>query len=77
MVCHGSQDDAAPMLNVSRRSVRAAAKVLHDDAPELVGAVERSDVTVSAAAAIATLPQAQHQEVVAGAAPGYSSTKVT
>ena len=48
-----TQDQAAEMLNVSRRSVQAAAKVLHDGDDELVHAVERGDVAVSAAAKVA------------------------
>lgn len=39
-----SQADAAQMLNVSTRSVAAAAKVLHDGDEELVHAVERGGV---------------------------------
>lgn len=48
-----SQAQAAEMLNVSERSVRAAVKVLHDGDEELVHAVERGDVAVSAAAKVA------------------------
>lgn len=44
-----SQADAAQMLNVSTRSVTAAAKVLHSGDDELVQAVERGEVAVSAA----------------------------
>ena len=42
-----SQADAAKMLNVSTRSVAAAAKVIHEGDDELVHAVERGDFAVS------------------------------
>lgn len=50
-ICAISQPDAAVMLNVSRRSVQTARKVLDDGAPELIASVERGEVKVSAAAA--------------------------
>lgn len=41
---HGvSQAQAAEMLKVSERSVRAAAKVLHEGDDELIHAMERGD----------------------------------
>ena len=46
------------MLNVSARSVTAAAKVIHEGDDELVHAVERGDIAVSAAAKVADLPKA-------------------
>ena len=47
---------AAGMLNVSERSVKSA-RVVHDSgAPALVAAVERGEVSVSAAADVASLP---------------------
>lgn len=48
--------DAAETLNVSRSSVISARKVISDGIPELVDAVEAGDVSVSAAAEVATLP---------------------
>lgn len=59
-----SQAQAAEMLNVSERSVRAAAKVLHDGDEELVHAVERGDVAVSAAAKVAERPKEEQREIV-------------
>lgn len=52
------------MLNVSTRSVAAAAKVLHERDEELVHAVERGEVAVSAAAKAAALPKDEQREVV-------------
>lgn len=62
---HLDRAGAAAMLNVSPRSVATAAKVLDEGAPELVAAVERGEVSVSAAADVATLPKAEQVEIVA------------
>ena len=63
-----SADQAAAMLSVGRGTVEAAAKVLKHGTPELVDAVERGDVAVSAAAAVASLPAEDQREAVAGGA---------
>jgi len=63
-----SADQAADMLNVGRGSVERAAKVLRHGTPELVDAVERGDVAVSAAAAVASLPAEDQRDAVAGGA---------
>ena len=47
-----TQEQAAQMLNVGERTVRRAREVLDDGSPELIAAVERGDVSVSAAALI-------------------------
>lgn len=60
-----SQDDAAEMLNVGRRSVQRAQQVQDHGTPELVDAVERGEVSVSAAADVATLPEEEQGEIVA------------
>ena len=46
-----TQFQAAEMLNVSERSVRAAAKIRSEAPPEIIQAVERGEVSVSRAAA--------------------------
>lgn len=63
-----SQAKAAEMLNVSERTVRAASKVKDDAVPELSRAVERGEVSVSAAAVVASMPRERQQEI-AGAGP--------
>jgi len=45
-----SQSQAGQLLNVSRESVQRAAKVLKKASPEIVAAVEKGEVSVSAAA---------------------------
>ena len=52
-ICAKSPTDAATLLNVSRRSVQHATKVLADGAEELVAAVDRGTVMVSDAAVVA------------------------
>ena len=64
-ICAPSQDAAAGMLNVSRRTVQAATKVKDEGAPELVAAVESGLVSVSAAATIAEASQDRQREIVA------------
>jgi N6-adenosine-specific RNA methylase IME4 len=60
-----SQARAAEVLNVGKRSVERAADVREHGAPELVHAVERGAVSVSAAADVAGLPQDRQREIVA------------
>ena len=60
-----TQDTAAEMLNVSRRTVQNAKRVAEDATPELVQAVERGAVSVSAAAEGAALPTPEPIKIVA------------
>jgi hypothetical protein len=48
-ICRKSQSEAAELLNVSERSVRSAAAVRRLGGEELVGKVERGEMSVSAA----------------------------
>ncbi len=60
-----SQAEAAHLLNVSKRSVERAGVVLDTGTPELVAAVERGEASVSAAAAVASLPPEEQRAAVA------------
>jgi ParB-like chromosome segregation protein Spo0J len=60
-----SRDRAAAVVGVSSRLVGSAARVLDRGVPELVAAVERDQVKVSAAAAIAGLREEQQANLVA------------
>ncbi len=59
------QATAAKMLNVSPRSVASAKVVKDKGTPELQKAVKQGKVAVSAAEAVASLPAAEQNEVVA------------
>jgi hypothetical protein len=63
-VCAPTQTEAADMLNVSRRTVQAAAKVRDEAVPELVEAVQAGAVSVSAAADVAALPKDEQAEIL-------------
>jgi len=60
-----SQAEAATMLNVGERGVRRAREVLDRGTPELAHAVESGEVSVSAAATVASLPEDEQREVLA------------
>ena len=51
-----TQSDAAAQLSVSEDSIQRARKVLQSGDDDLIHAVERGDISVSAAAAVAELP---------------------
>ena len=58
-------DHVADVFGVSPRSVERAETVYRDGVPELVQAFESDEVSVSAAAEVATLPDDEQREVVA------------
>jgi N6-adenosine-specific RNA methylase IME4 len=60
-----SSELAANQFGVSARSVERAREVLDHGAPELIQAVERGEVSVSAAADVAELPKDEQAEIVA------------
>ena len=60
-----SRDRAAELVGVSSRLVGAAAQILGRGVPELVAAVERDAIKIAAAAAVATLENAELAELVA------------
>ena len=64
-ICAPSQEKAGELLNVSRRTVQHAREVQEHGAPELVSAVERGAISVSATADVATLPGQEQREIVA------------
>lgn len=59
-----SQQEAASTLNVSVDSVQRARKVAENGVPDLAEAVERGEVSVSAAATVATMPKEEQQKLV-------------
>jgi len=63
-ICAPSQDSAAEMLNVSRRTVQHARAVLEHGAPELATAVDTGVIAVSSAAALSRLTVDAQQAVL-------------
>jgi ParB-like chromosome segregation protein Spo0J len=59
-----SQEDAAKMLNVSRRSVQDAHKICTKAIPEVAAAVEAGLLSVSAAAKLADATEEQQREAI-------------
>lgn len=59
-----TQPEAAEMLNVSRRSVQSAAKVLSEGVADLAEKVEAGEITVSQAAQIAALPKGKQKRLI-------------
>jgi N6-adenosine-specific RNA methylase IME4 len=60
-----SIEEASRLLNVGHASVERAKTVQRDGAAELIQAVERGGVSVSAAADVAALPKNEQREIVA------------
>ena len=69
-----TRDQAAEKLNVSPRTVDAAARVLKQAAPEVLAAVERGEVAVSDAARIAERPAAEQRRAVKAVVAGDAKT---
>jgi N6-adenosine-specific RNA methylase IME4 len=59
-----SQDEAAVLLNVSRRGVQQAKAVLDKGISELAARVDQGEVAVSIAAQIAQMPEAKQRKLV-------------
>jgi hypothetical protein len=68
-----TQEKVAVALNVSRRSVASAVKVLANATPELRRAVELGRVRVSTAAAVASESEEIQKEVVGASGPVFCS----
>jgi ParB-like chromosome segregation protein Spo0J len=68
-----TQAEAAELLNVGKRSVERAGKIIDHGDAELISAVERGEASVSAAAEIADLPSDEQREAVAGGEKAVSA----
>lgn len=73
-ICAVSQEDAAETLNVSRRAVQHATKVLECSPPAVVKAVQAGEVAVSDAAAISSLPKSEQKEALKKVESGKADT---
>lgn len=60
-----SRDKAGAAMNVSGKAVDMAAKVHAKAVPEIIDAVDRGDLAVSAAALVADLPEDKQKEIAA------------
>jgi hypothetical protein len=60
-----SQDEASKLLNISVDMGQRARNVLDAGANELVAAVDRGEISVSAAAEVSSLPKEKQREIVA------------
>ena len=70
-----TQAEAASMLKVSERSVRTARAVIDKAVPEIIIAVERGDVSVSAAAQFAKQPKEEQAKQIADSATPADAIK--
>jgi hypothetical protein len=70
-----TQAEAASILNVSERSVRTAGTVRDKAAPEIVTAVEKGEVSLSAAARFAKQPKEEQAKRIAEAATPADAVK--
>jgi hypothetical protein len=77
-ICAPLQDDAAAMLNVSRRTVQHAATIRDLSIPELQHAVEQGHLSASIAATAAKQsPERQREAVAAETATNIPSKQMT
>lgn len=72
-----SQEDAAELLGVGRRSVQRAVQVQNKGAPELAAAVEAGQMAVSVAAVLADRPKEEQKAIVEAALEEATGGKVT
>jgi len=63
-ICTLKIDEASVMLNTSVRSIKTGNKLLKDGADELIEAVRKDIVSISAAAELAELPKETQREIV-------------
>ena len=63
---------AAKIMNVDRKTAGAARSVINHGTPELQAAVERGEVSVSAAAEVARLPEPEQINAVSGGKPAVA-----
>jgi N6-adenosine-specific RNA methylase IME4/ParB-like chromosome segregation protein Spo0J len=73
-ICAKSQDRAAELLNISRRTVQHAAVVRDHAVPELAQKVERGELAVSVAAEAARLPPEEQRKIATLSEGGIRST---
>ena len=73
-ICATTQDDAAELLNVARRTVQHARVVLDRGTPELVRACDEGRVAVSDAAAVARLAVEEQRQALAAVDDGRCQT---
>lgn len=77
-ICTTSLEQAGDKVNVSRRSVASARKVLDSEDDDLVAAVDSGDLAVSVAAEVAALPPEVRKEIVrAGDKKGAARTQIS
>jgi len=72
-ICASTQNEAAGMLGVARRTVQHARRLLDHGAPELVHAVDQGELAVSAAADLCELSYPEQVEAVQMVATGEAS----
>lgn len=75
-ICATSQSEAAKKLNVSRRTVQNAKKVLNTEDEDLIGAVDSGKIAVSVAAKISEIEDPEtRREIINDARPDQAVKK--